>query len=161
MKTELISCMNNTKWYEFFAAVDENSDISFETPVLVKYINCDEPVKEELTFGGVLGENGIHEYWIHPTDRRQYIQKRFPGWVAYKDIEWLFFPTAFEKDVYGKQTRNSPLSKTGKITIETDISVMKKLIDKLGELDYDIDDDGLKLYGYRRICDKMNSGRDC
>ena len=47
-----------------------------------------------------------------------------------------------------------PLLKTGTTTIETDISVIKKLIDKLGNLDYDIKDDGLKLYGYQRVEEK-------
>jgi len=142
--------MNNTKWREFFEAIDENVDIPFETPVLVKYLDCEEAVKEELTFGGVIHEDGILEYWIHPNDPLQYTQKRFPGWIYFRNIEWLLFPTIFEEGVYGKQTRNSPLLKTGTLTIETDILEIKELIDKLGKLDYEIDDEGLKLYGYRR-----------
>jgi len=150
-KAELISRMNNTKWYEFFNAVDENVDIPWETPVLVKYIDCDELVKEQLTFGGVLHKEGIHEYWMHPNDSLQYKLKRFATWIYFRDIEWLFFPTVVEQDIYTKQTRNSPLVKTDTWTIETDILEIKKLIDNLGKLDYGLTDDGLKLYGYRRV----------
>ena len=150
-KTEMISCMNNTKWREFFDAIDESMDISynFDTPVLVKYIDCNQPVKEELNPHGVNGEKGIIEYWTHPKDPRQYTGERFPSLINYKDIEWLFFPTVFEEDIYRKRTRNNPSLKVGTRIIETDILPIKELIDKLGKLDYEINDDGLKLYGYR------------
>jgi len=149
MKTELINCMNNTKWREFFEAIGENIGLSLDTPVLVKYLDCDEAVKEVLATGGIPSEKGILEYWKHPKDPLQYVQKRFPGWIEYKDIEWLFFPTIVEQDIYTKQTRNSPLLKSGTITIETDISVIKDLLDTIGKLTYDIDEAGLKLYGYK------------
>jgi len=148
-KAEMVSCMNNAKWREFFEAIGENAGVFYDTPVLVKYLECDEAVEERLNYGGVTSEKGILEYWTHPKDPLQYIQKRFASWISYKDIEWLFFPTVIENDIYTKQTRNSPCLKTGTLTIETDISGIKQLLDNLGKQDYDLDEDGLKLYGYK------------
>ena len=144
MKKEMVSCMNNTKWREFFEEIEIKPALR-GIPFLIKFVRIETSFKEHLSFAEIT-DVGLFAYWSSLIDKKS--EKR-NCWLAYADIEWLFFPTVTEKDIYTEQTRNSPPLKTGIRIIETDVSEIKELIDKLGKLTYDFDEDGLRLYGYK------------
>ena len=54
------------------------------------------------------------------------------GPARYKEIEWIFIPVSY-----------------GWNRASNDIHALKKLVDGLGLYEYDFDEDGLKIYGYK------------
>jgi len=146
-KTEMISCMNNTKWHEFFEAVNAEP-ILRDIPFFIKCLDCTNAFEETLSFAEIT-DIGLFAYWSSLIDRNDRKTEKGNCWLSYVDIEWLFLPNIYDKDIYCKLRKNNPLFKIENYTVEAHIITLKSLIDELGKLTYDFDDAGLKLYGYK------------
>ena len=122
------SYMSNAKWRKLFNAIEENGQCTF--PARIKTIG-DEGVYHFST------NPGIYETMNYTMD----------GWcgppVAFRDIEWIYVPTVSEIERYNRD------EKLESKFIQRDIAKLKKLIDEIGKFEYDFDENGLKLYGYR------------
>ena len=125
------SFMNNSKWEKLFKAV-ANSEISL-CGESIKFIDA-EKCYEHFS----LKYDGLYS-WVRYSTR----DGSGGGPSYYKDIEWIFVPAVYEIERWNREERLQPKR------ITNDISALKKLIDELGVYEYDFNEEGLKIYGYK------------
>jgi len=147
MKTELISCMNNTKWREFFEAI-ENEPMLSDIPFFIKYLDSEE-IFRELLFFGEITETGLFVCWPSLLTRK--ISEKGNCWTAYKDIEWISLPNVYDSRVYAVTKRNRKLFELDGYMVGRHMVELKSIIEEVGHLTYKFNDTELKLYGYRKI----------
>lgn len=117
--------MNNTKWFKLFTEI-ENKKIKIQS-AYIKFLLTDR--KHKFHFGG-FDETGFGD-----------VSELGP--FTFKEIEWLFIPEKHETE---RWNRNEKL--TSEI-IHQPIDKLEKIINFLGQLEYDITEEGLKIYGYK------------
>ncbi|MCL1993415.1 MAG: hypothetical protein FWG66_10775 [Spirochaetes bacterium] len=123
-----VSCMSNSKWEKLFKAVG-SSDLSFSGET-IKNIG-DDQIRGRFS----IKTDGLYcETVFRYEDGSECLGPRYStrdgaggGPAAYKDIEWIFVPA-----LYGN-----------------DLPRLKLLVDGLGKFEYDLDENGFKIYGYR------------
>jgi hypothetical protein len=123
-----VSFMNTSKWIKLFQAI-EYSDISLQGET-IKLIESEHIARFSLKNDGF--------YCI-----RGYTADRYNSPFHYKEIEWIFVPAVNETE---RWNRNEKL-KTHRDS--NDVHALKELIDSLGQFEYDFDENGLKIYGYK------------
>jgi len=126
LKQAKVSCMNNTKWRELFEAIEINEALPF--PVVIKYLGSEQLFTQGLNKGINSTKNGTRD--------------RDGGPVYFKEIEWIYATTVYEKEGSYHLELQSRF-------VERDILTLKKIIDNLGKFTYDFDENGLKIYGYK------------
>ena len=122
-----VSYMNNAKWRKLFNAIEASGQCTF--PAQVKTIDGERTYPFSTS-------PGIYEARDYTMDG-----KFCP--IAFQDIEWLYIPATSEVERYNRNERLE-----SKI-IKYDISKLKNLLDGLGKFEYEYDENGLKLFGYR------------
>jgi len=145
MKTEMISCMNNTKWREFFEAVEKEPTLS-DIPFFIKYLDNTD-IFEETLFLAEITDVGLFAYWSSLIDRRE--TEKGNCWLAYADIEWISLPNIYDPNIYAVQKRDRKLLEIDNHAVGKHIIALKSIIDELGQLTYKLDENELKLYGYK------------
>ena len=118
------SYMSNAKWRKL---LEELEDCNFRGAEL-------KPLCNENTYP--FCNVGVLETGEHTGDG-------ICGPVTFKEIEWIFIPTSIEYAEFrdGIKYRTT--------TTQNDLEALKKLMDKLGKFEYDFDENGLKIYGYK------------
>ena len=122
------SYMSNSKWEKLFKAV-ANSEISL----------CDGSIKnltDEYIRPFNLKSDGLYCVRYSTADK-------CGGPVYYKEIEWIFIPAFHEIERRNREEKLVPQIQTN------DIYALKELIDALGKFEYDFNENGLKIYGYK------------
>ena len=123
-----VSYMNNTKWRELFQTFENNPKITCEVVgAKIKVLSWENILPFKL-FGN-----------YHYAD---YIEGAHAP-ICFTEIEWIFIPANCE---FERWNRNEKLQSE---FIKNNIFSLKKLIDSLGLLEYDFDENGLKIYGYK------------
>ena len=120
-----VSCMSDSKWEKLFQAV-EKSDIT------------------RLDIGGATIKflvDGVKPFHFQ-NYCGDYLEGSY-GVAQYKEIEWILIPAAYEIERRNRDERLQPMR------INNDIHALKELIDSLGLYEYDFNEDGLKIYGYK------------
>ena len=117
--------MSNAKWYKFFSAV-EQLDI-FLPQALMKFLSDNQTYS--FYFGGGFDEKGILDGRNCP--------------FLYKEIEWIFVPSVHE---YERFNRKEKLQSTFEAV---NLSLIVETLKRLGQYEFDIDENGLRLYGYK------------
>ena len=123
-----VSFMNDSKWTRLFQAV-QNSDIAVHG-------GCMKVLMSEYISPFNLKTDGL--YWV-----RGYTDDTWGGPCSYKEIEWISVPAVNEIERYNRGEKLIPTRQTN------DIHALKVLIDSLGEFEYDLNETGLKIYGYK------------
>jgi len=121
------SFMNDTKWTKLFQAIHD-SDITLHGERI-------KPITGEVTSFD-LKNHGL-------SYAKGYTKDAHGGPCAYKDIEWIFIPAIHTIERNARGERLSPKLQAN------DIHALKELIDALGKFEYDFDEDGMKIYGYK------------
>lgn len=119
------SFMNNTKWFKLFSEI-ENEQYKIKS-AYIKFLLVDRQYK--FRFGG-FNETGFGDVGEL-------------GPFQFKEIEWILIPEKYETE---RCNRNEKL--TAEITIQP-LAELEKTINSLGQFEYDITKDGLKIYGYK------------
>ena len=122
-----VSYMNHAKWRKLFQAIEANGQCTF--PAFVKTLDSERTYRFSTN-------PGIHETMGYTTDG-QFCP------VAFRDIEWIYVPASSELERYHRE------EKLESKWVEYDLGKLKELMDGLGEFEYELDEKGLKLYGYR------------
>lgn len=122
---ERTSFMNNTKWFKLFTEI-ENEKIKIQS-AYIKFLLTDR--KYKFHFGG-FNETGFND-------------GSELGPFKFKEIEWILIPEKYEME---RWNRNEKL--TTKIIFQS-LDKLEKKINSLGQFEYDITTDGLKIYGYK------------
>ena len=122
------SYMNTSKWEKLFLAVHE-SNISLHGES-VKFL-----LSEHITPFN-LKKDGLSYVRAYTCDTQG-------GPVHYKEIEWIFVPASHNVQAMNQAEKLQPKFN------ENDIYALKILIDGLGLYEYDFNEDGLKIYGYK------------
>ena len=65
------------------------------------------------------------------------------GAILFKDLRWVFVPKFYE------QTRMNRAEKLASKFIQNPLETVLDAMTKAGKFDYEIDESGLKIYGYR------------
>ncbi|MCL2568686.1 MAG: hypothetical protein FWE12_04530 [Oscillospiraceae bacterium] len=128
MRLAKASFMNDSKWTKFFQAV-QGSDMSLHGESM-KVLGSDYISPFSLKNHGL--------YWV-----RGYTADAWGGPCAYREIEWIFVPAMHEVARYNRDEQLMPKRQAN------DIHALKELIDSLGQFEYDLDEKGLKIYGYK------------
>lgn len=125
------SSMSNAKWTKVFRKLSENSDLV--TKCLIKDIYDDflrqvfiPPVKD---FSSEFNGRGLQDGRNQP--------------YQFKEIEWLEFPS---KWIVRKEMRGQILEPQ---KFEQNISKIKTILQEVGELELELDNEKLILYGYK------------
>jgi len=124
-RKEKISYMNNTKWFKFFSAI-EQLDV-FLPQAQIKFL-LDKEIYP-FNFGGGFDEKGILDGPNCPFD--------------YKEIEWFFIPALQEYERFNREEKLQSTFKT------VDLPLLVETLKSLGRYEFDIGENGLKLYGYK------------
>lgn len=121
------SFMNNTKWCKLLEEI-EVSDLSLNE-AKIKVLARQQTYPFSLKIG--------------VDETRTYTGDGICGPVSLLEIEWIFIPTRYEIAEYngGVKYRSS--------FVTNDVPGLKNLIDGLGKFEYDWDENGLKIYGYK------------
>ncbi len=123
-----VSYMNNTKWRKFFNAIKVDGECCF--PAEIKLLARDGTYPFNT-------DPGVHESGKCTKDSA--IQSP----ILFKDIEWIFVPAIREIE---RHNRDEKLNSN---FVEYNILALKELIDREGKFEYDFDETGLKIYGYK------------
>jgi len=115
------SFMNNTKWEKLISNLTVKLDVVYFD---FKLINSDKIKSNSLS------NPDMTPYFIEPT--------------LYKEVEWIKFPNKYEEYI----SRNN--LKAGKRTFEQNIKSIEKVIMDTGQFVFDLCEDSIKLYGYRK-----------
>jgi len=126
-KKEKTSYMNNAKWFKFFSAI-EQLDI-FLPKAQVKFLPAEERTFDFLLKGS-FNEKGI-------------LDCNVCGPFFYNEIEWIFIPAVIEFEKFNREEKLQSTFKT------VDLSVLVETLNNLGQYKFEIDEMGLKLYGYK------------
>lgn len=126
-RLSISSYMSDTKWIKLFKAIAaSNINLSHEKIKILTQA-------DEYPFSLHLGVDESGKYTTDGTC----------GPVALKEIEWVFVPAVYEIERYNRD------EKLKSEFIQNDIHALKELIDGLGRFEYEFNEDGLKLYGYK------------
>jgi len=120
-----ISYMSDAKWEKLFQTV-ENSSIA--------WLDIYGATIKFLTDG--IKPFRFTDYWGGYLDGTY-------GAARYKEIEWIFIPSIYEIERRNRDEKLQPKR------TNNNILGLKELIDGLGLYEYDFDENGLKLYGYK------------
>jgi len=119
------SYMNNAKWFKLFSAI-ENEKITIHS-AYIKFLLTDRTYK--FHFGGF--------------DKTGFGDVSELGPFEFKKIEWLLIPEKYEIE---RWNRNEKLTSE---VITQSLDELEKILNLLGQFEYNITDDGLKIYGYK------------
>ena len=119
----LTSLMNDAKWLKL-CEILENSGCK---GLRIKLLSSGEEITLICGFGCL--ENGYFDY----TNRA----------ILFKDLHWVFVPKFYE------QTRMNRTEKLASNFISNPLEAVLEAVTKAGKFDYEIDESGLKIYGYR------------
>lgn len=119
------SFMNNTKWFKLFTEI-ENEQIKIQS-AYIKFLLTDRIYK--FDFGGF--------------DKTGFGDVSALGPFKYKEIEWISVPKKYEIE---RWNRNEKLASE---IIFQPLDETEKVINSLGQFEYDITEDELKIYGYK------------
>lgn len=125
-RKEKTSYMNNSKWFKFFSAVQRSE--TFVPESKIKFLPSEETYR--FNFGIGFDETGI-------------LDGLACGPFLFKEIEWLLIPSVQE---YERFNRGEKLQSTFKAV---DLPFIAETLNRLGQYEFDIDENGLKLYGYK------------
>lgn len=120
------SFMSNSKWRKIFSVINDGS-----IPLSActwKLVTDNEPKKGFLPDIGQLGDDYVGDCGA------------LNGPFSFKEIEWLFIPSMVGHRPYDK----APVKYEYQ-----DIEKIKKLIDSIGQFEYESTDEGVKIYGYK------------
>lgn len=119
------SFMNNTKWFKLFTAI-ENEKIKIHS-AHIKFLLTDRTYK--FHFGGFnqTGFGDVSEL----------------GPFNFNEIEWILIPEKYEAE---RWNRNEKL--TSEIIFQP-LEKLEQIMNALGQFEYDITEEGLKIYGYK------------
>jgi len=123
-----VSFMNTTKWTKLFQAI-KDTDISLQGETM-KLIDYERIIPFSLKNEGI--------YYV-----RGYTADRNGGPCHYKEIEWIFVPVANETERWNHSEKLNPKR------TPNDVYALKELIDSIGQFEYDFDENGMKIYGYK------------
>ncbi len=120
------SYMNNTKWFKFFSTARQ-ADI-FMPKSQIKFLLSEEthPFNFEMEFnetGKLDGADGAPFY--------------------FNEIEWVFIPTVQEYERFNREEKLQSSFKTA------DLPAIVDILQKLGKYEFEMDESGLKIYGYK------------
>jgi len=120
-----VSYMSDSKWEKLFQAIEKSNvawlDIGGAT---IKFLVGEvKPFHFQNYCGG-------------------YIEGHY-GVARYKEIEWILIPAIFEIERRNRDEKLQPKR------INNDILGLKEIIDGLGLYEYDFNEDGLRIYGYK------------
>jgi hypothetical protein len=120
------SCMSNTKWRKLFNIIREN-------------LECDPPARVKLLAGEetfpFCVKSDIHQSGIKDNATQAPIN--------FKEIEWIHIFATKEIERYNREERLKPKF------MAYDIENIKELIENAGKYEYDFDEDGIRIYGYK------------
>jgi len=125
------SFMSNSKWVKLITTLVENASIV--TECLVKPIWDDEKLSRRLLIDG----EKQYQHDFYDSAMEGMVSGKPIGWYAYKEIEWLEFPS---NGTHSHQ----------KATITQDIKLIRRIIERVGQFKIDFTDANLRLYAYCR-----------
>ena len=118
--------MSNTKWRKLFAVINDGS-IPLSACIW-KLVEDKEPKNGFIPDIEQLGEDYVGDCGA------------LNGPFSFKEIEWLFLPSKVGHQPYDK----APIKYEYQ-----DISKIKELIDSAGQFEYEVTDEGVKIFGYK------------
>jgi len=118
--------MSNAKWRKLFHVVNENS-VPLSKCVW-KLVTEDKPKNGFLPDADHLGEDYVGDCGA------------LNGPFSFKEIEWLELPAKVGSQAYDK----APVK-----YVYQDVLKIKELVDSVGKFQYEISDDGIRIYGYK------------
>ncbi len=121
------SYMNNTKWYKVFSEL-RNKNLFFNT-AQIKLLISDNTYKFSFDESENFNEKGFGDSGSGPFD--------------FKEIEWILIERQYEIE------RSNRTEKLQPIIISQPINEIEKALNSIGQLEYEIDEDEYKLYGYK------------
>jgi len=119
------SFMNNTKWFKLFSEI-ESEQIKIQS-AYIKFLLTDR--KYKFHFSG-FDETGFGDVSAL-------------GPFKFKEIEWISIPKKYEIE---RWNRNEKLASE---IIYQPLDKIEKAINSLGQFEYDVTEDELKIYGYK------------
>ena len=119
----LTSLMNDAKWLKL-CEILENSDCK---GLHIKLLSSGE----EITL--ICGFGCLQDGYFDCAN----------GAILFKDLHWVFVPKFYE------QTRMNRTEKLASNFIPNPLEAVLEAVTKAGKFDYEIDESGLKFYGYR------------
>ena len=119
----LTSLMNDAKWLKL-CEILENSDCK---GLHIKLLSSGE----EITL--ICGFGCLQDGYFDCAN----------GAILFKDLHWVFVPKFYE------QTRMNRAEKLASKFIQNPLETVLDAMTKAGKFDYEIDESGLKIYGYR------------
>lgn len=123
--SERTSFMNNTKWFKLFTEI-ENEKIKIHS-AYIKFLLKDR--KYTFHFGG-FDETGFGD-----------VSELGP--FKFKEIEWILIPEKYEIE---RWNRNEKLASE---IIFQPLEKLEQIINALGQFEYEVTEEGLKIYGYK------------
>ena len=115
--------MNDAKWIKLCEILEASGCEG----IRVRLLSSDEEITLICGFG-CLGD-GYFDY--------------ANGAILFKDLRWVFVPKFYE------QTRMNRAEKLAPKFIPNPLETVLEAMTKAGKFDYEIDESGLKIYGYR------------
>lgn len=119
----LASLMNDTKWLKLCEILDASECKGLR----IKLLSSGEEITLIWGFGCL--EDGYFDC--------------ANGAILFKDLHWVFVPKFYE------QTRMNRTEKLASNFIPNPLEAVLDAMTKAGKFDYEIDESGLKIYGYR------------
>ena len=119
----LASLMNDAKWLKLCEILEASGC----KDIRVKLLSSDEEIALICGFGCL--EDGYFDC--------------ANGAILFKDLHWVFVPKFY------KQTRMNRTEKLASNFIPNPLKAVLDAMTKAGKFDYEIDESGLKIYGYR------------
>lgn len=121
------SFMSNAKWFKLFTRIEEEEEEIKIYSAYIKFLLIDRRYK--FNFGG-FDETGFGD-----------VSELGP--FEFKKIEWISVPRKYEKE------RRNRTEKLASEIIYQPLEKIEKVINSLGQFEYDITEDELKIYGYK------------
>jgi len=126
MNSNVRSCMSNAKWRKFFSVV--NRDTLELNMCTWKLIDEKQPLSGHLPDYRQLGDDYVGDCGA------------LNGPFEYHVIEWLLLPAKHGYRPYDK----APME-----YMSQDLDEVKKKIDAVGQFEYELSEEGLKIFGYK------------
>ena len=126
MRSGATGYMNNQKWFKLFRAMEENG------------MCCRAELK-------LLAGEHIHTFTTTPGlhESGKGTRDGAYGPVLFKEIEWLYIPGKYEVERFNRD------EKLQSGYVENTIVEIQQILDAVGKFEYDLDEDGIKIYGYK------------
>ena len=126
-KMEKSSYMSNAKWFKFFSAMQQVDTFLPESQV--KFLANDE--RTYLFCFGI------------DFDKKGILDGLACGPFNFNDIEWIFIPAIQEHERFNRKEKLQSFFEV------VDLSIIENRLKQLGQYEFEIDENGLKLYGYK------------